>query len=48
MGIGERNDGNAENKGENVRNWMGMWEINVRMRKIWGGRLAMQTIETGN
>ena len=30
-GIGERNEGNAENKGENARNEMGMRRIWVEM-----------------
>ena len=56
MGIGERNELNAENKGGNARNGMGMGvrRINVGMRGIWeeipkmcGIRVAMQGIKVG-
>ena len=37
MGIGERNEGNADSKGANARNEMGMrvQRISVGMRGIW-------------
>ena len=37
MRIGERNEGNAENRGGNARNEMGMWlrGISVGLRENW-------------
>ena len=36
-GIGEQNERNAENKGGNARDGMGMWmqRISMRMQGIW-------------
>ena len=35
--MGKRNEGNAENKGENARNRMGMWvrKISLVMQGMW-------------
>ena len=37
LGIGEQNEGNAENKGDNARNGIGMrvYRISMGMRGIW-------------
>ena len=54
MGIGERNEANAENKGGNARNGMGMrvrrtsvgmQGIWVKIQKTWGIRVAMLGIK---
>ena len=54
MRIGERNEGNVENKGGNRRNGMEKWVwgisvgmrgIWVEMQKLWGIRVEMQGIK---
>ena len=50
MGIGKRNERNAENKGARIGIRMqgisvGMWGIWVEMQKMWGIRVAMKGIK---
>ena len=44
MGIGQKNEENAEDKGGNARNEMKMWGISKGMQEIWVKMQKMQGI----